>query len=681
YLESVPAARKFMSAARAAARLKPVVVLKPGRHEAAAKAAATHTGALAGRDEVIDAAFRRAGIIRVSTIEELFQAAEMTAHFASLHRARVAIVTNGGGAGVLAVDELLDRGCELATLETRAIAALDRCLPPTWSHANPIDIIGDATPDRYGASMEAAASDPGVDLILAMNCPTALASPAASAEVLTAIADKGHIRGKPVIACWLGQATAEPARALLRKGGVATADTPAAAAQATRLLTDWARLKDRLERVPEVVETTPVRHDVIRTLLQQVAAEGRHMLTEPEAKTLLGAAGVTSPEIVVAGTPAEVERVAARLLGVHRAIVVKLFSKSITHKSDVGGVVLNLTTPGAAHAAAEAIARRVDATHPGGLDGFTLQPMVERPDAQELLVGIHTDANFGPVLVFGAGGTAVEVLRDTQTGLLPLDDVLAADLIDGTRIGRLLAGYRNRPPADREAIVGTMLALTQLVIENPAIVAVDVNPLLADHRGVVALDARIEIDSSRMDLAGPNPLLAVRPYPVGWNSEKSLGTRSFYIRPIRPADARLYPTLMSKMTAEDLRMRFLVPTAHLSEETIIRLSQLDYDRDIAFVAIDQHDGSLAAVVRYAADPDHIDAEFGALVRSDLQGIGLGHYLMQRLIDYARADGLQTLTGVMLRENGKMIELARRLGFVTIEPGEGGEDTIRMSLRL
>lgn len=677
YLESVPAPRKFMSAARAAARVKPVIALKPGRHEAAAKAALTHTGALAGSDNVVEAAFRRAGVIRVRSIEELFYAAEITSRFESLPRARVAIVTNGGGAGVLALDELLDRGCELATLGPETMAELERALPPTWSHANPVDIIGDATPERYRAAIDAAARDQGVDLVLAMNCPTALASPLASASALAEMASDGRVHGKPVLACWLGHATAEPARAILRQAGVATAGTPVAAAQAAKLLTDWATLKDRIERVPESFGDRPTQRDAIHKLLRQVADEGRRLLTEPEAKTLLRAVGIESPEIITVAGAADVEAAATKLLRYHRAVVVKLFSKTLTHKSDIGGVALNLAAPAAARQAAETIARRVP---PAGLDGFVVQPMIERSKAHELLIGINTDPNFGPVLVFGAGGTAVEVLRDTATGLLPLEDVLAGDLIDATRIGRLLAGYRNEAPADREAIIGVMLSLSQLVVENPAIVSLDINPLLADSRGVVALDARVEIDPSRISLAPPNPTLAVRPYPSGWGSEVRLGDRQFYIRPIRPADARLYPTLMSKMTPEDLRLRFLVPTSHLSEETITRLSQLDYDRDIAFVAIDQRDGSLAAVVRYAADPDHVNAEFGALVRSDLQGIGLGNYLMGRLIDYARADGLQTLTGLMLRENCKMIDLATRLGFTTLDAAEAG-GTLRMSLQL
>ncbi len=681
YLESIPSPRKFMSAARAAARLKPVIALKPGRHEAAAKAALTHTGALAGSDAVVDAALRRAGIIRVSNIEGLFHAAEVTSRFDSLSRGRVAIVTNGGGAGVLAVDELLDRGCELAALSQSTMTALDVALPKTWSHANPVDIIGDATPERYRSAVEAVAQDDGVDLVLVMNCPTALASPSASAHAVAELAEGGKVGGKPVLACWLGQASAEPARDILRQAGVATADTPPAAAEATKLLTEWAHLQSRLERVPEILESEPPRREAIRRILEQATGEGRRMLTETEAKSILRASGIDSPETILARTAEDVEQAASRLLAFHRAIVVKLYSKKLTHKSDVGGVVLDITTAAAARIAAEGIARRVESVDPAALDGFTVQPMVERPRAQELLVGVHTDAAFGPVVVFGAGGTAVEVLRDSATGLLPLDDVLAGDLIDNTRVGRLLAGYRSEAPADRNAIINVMLALSRLVVENPAIVAVDINPLLADAGGAIALDARIEVDPSRISLKSPNPALSVRPYPSGWTSEVELGGRRFFVRPIQPADARLYPTLMSKMTTEDLRLRFLVPTAHLSQDTITRLSQLDYDREIALVAIDQRDGSLAGVVRYTADPDHEKAEFGALVRSDLQGIGLGSHLMQRLVDYARADGLTTLTGVMLRENAKMIDLARRLGFTTDDSSGPLDGLLQMSLRI
>ncbi|MEQ1902466.1 MAG: acetate--CoA ligase family protein, partial [Devosia sp.] len=344
YLESIPAARKFMSAARAASRVKPVIAVKPGRHSEAAKAAATHTGALAGADRVVDAALRRAGIIRVDDLDDLFNAAEITARFAPLRQGRVAIVTNGGGAGVLAVDQLLDQGCALAALSEATLAALDAALPVTWSHANPVDIIGDAPPERYAAALSAVGADPGVDAILVMNCPTALADPVAAAGSVVTLASSGMIGGKPVLACWLGKQAAEPARALLQSAGIASFDTPAQAAEAVALLTRWSELRARLERVPPSSAEFTVDRAAATQILAVVAAEGRTILTEFEAKSLLRAYGVPVLETLLVRDEAQVEAAATKLLATAPSLVVKMLSKTITHKSDIGGVVLNLTS-------------------------------------------------------------------------------------------------------------------------------------------------------------------------------------------------------------------------------------------------------------------------------------------------------------------------------------------------
>jgi len=680
YLESVPEPRKFMSAARAAARTKPVIAVKPGRHGAAAKAAMTHTGALSGSDAVIEAALLRAGVIRVRNLEQLFSAAEVTTRFRPLKSGRLGIVTNGGGAGVLAVDDLLDLGGTLAELEPGTLAALGASLPPTWSHSNPVDIIGDAPPERYAAAVTGIAADPGVDAILAMNCPTALSSSADAARAIADLATNGLVNGKPTIACWLGKATAEPARTVLRQAGVVALDTPRAAAEAVDFLTRWSRLRERLERVPASAGIVHGDAAAARSILAVAANEGRSVLTEPEAKGVLAAYGVPTPEIRVAADESEVAEIAADMLGSHAAVVVKLLSRTITHKSDIGGVALDLATPDEAAEAAAGIRRRVKAANAGALDGFSVQPMIGRKHAHEVLLGLHTDPSFGPVILFGAGGVAVEVVRDTATGLAPLDEVLAGDLIDATRIARLMAGYRDRPAADRQAVVSALLSLSQLAIEQPAIVAIDVNPLLVDENGAVALDARIEIAADRLGETSPNRRLAVRPYPSGWEQRVDCQGRSFDLRPMLPADAALYPRFLERVTAEDMRLRFLTPTRSLSQEAIARLSQLDFDRDIAFVALEAETGELAGIVRYNSDPDHERAEFGALVRSDLQGMGLGTALMARLLDYARADGLKRIDGLMLRENTAMIELASRLGFRPLAEADFSE-TVRMALAL
>jgi acetyltransferase len=672
YLESIPDGRKFMSAARAAARLKPVIVVKPGRHAEAARAAQTHTGALAGADAVVDAALRRAGIIRVNDLEDLFSAAEITARFKPLESARVAIVTNGGGAGVLAVDHLLDQDCQLAELSPETIAKLDRVLPSTWSRANPVDIIGDAPPQRYVEAVKAVAEDDNVDALLVMNCPTALAEPLAAARALGAAVDKGHLNGKPVLATWLGEYAATPARKALNAAGIASLDTPAKAAEGLKLLMRWRQLGAQLQRVPETYETLHVDRNAAEKAIAPAMAAGRSMLTEVEAKTVLSAYGIAVPRTILAADAAAVRAAAAELLKNGGRLAVKMVSATLTHKSDLGGVILDIDSENtAAEAAATITARLGHKNLQDQLEGFAVQQMVRRPGAQELLIGIASDPVFGPVLMFGAGGTAVEVLGDTTMELLPVDDVLAQDMIGRTRISRLLAGFRNRPAADRGSIVKALKAVSQLVIDFPQIAALDINPLLADDAGVIALDARIEIDIARKSVAAPNPALVIRPYPSGWTSVLNADGQDYDIRPIRPVDAALYPRFLAKVTPEDMRQRFLTSYSALSEETLVRLTQLDYDRDIAFVALDRPNGDLAAIVRYAADPDRRQAEFGLLVRSDLQGKGLGAGLLKRLIDYASAQGIAELVGVVLRDNRRMLDLCLRLGFVL-------DDTVAVS---
>jgi len=675
YLESIPSPRKFLSAARACSRLKPVIAIKSGRHAQAAAAAATHTGALAGMDAAVDAALERAGVLRVRDLEELFDAAEITTRFRPLENSRLAIVTNGGGAGVLAVDQLNDGYGTLADLSPATISKLDGELPPTWSRANPIDIIGDAPPQRYRAAVEAAAAEPNADSVLVMNCPTALASSSDAAAEIAGMAKAGMIGGKPVLACWLGDHTARDARAVLQRAGIASFSTPNDAVAAHAFMSRWSRAQAALSRVPETSsEDVTGQRAVVRAIIDAAAAEGREMLTEPEAKDAVAAYGVPAPATRIVPDIDGVEKAATELLAKGGRIVIKVMSKAISHKSDIGGVVLNIRTPAEARAAAFGIARRYDEKLPGQApDGYTVQPMIERPRAFETLVGVARDPVFGPVIVFGAGGTAVEVLRDTAMALPPLDDVLGRDLIERTRIGRLLAGYRDVPPANMAAITRVLNGVSQLVVDFPEIASIDVNPLLADKEGVIALDARVAIDLDRVGEPGPNRDLPVRPWPADWRrSIADADGRRFDIRPIRPADIRYFPEFFARVTPEDIRLRFLSPRRHFTEETLKRLTQIDYEREMAFIAVPEGQDIMAGVARLAADPDREFAEFGLFVRTDFQGHGLGRTLLELLIEYARAEGIARIEGHVLSENAKMLALVRELGFtvntLTGEPG-------------
>ncbi len=675
YLESVSQPRKFMSAARAVSRVKPVVAIKAGRHALAAQAAATHTGALAGGDRVADAALRRAGVLRVRDLEELFAAAATLARYKPLERARVGIVTNGGGAGVLAVDRLLDHGGELATLSPQTIAALDGHLPATWSRANPVDIIGDAPPARYREALLTVAADPEVDVLLVLNCPTAMASSLDAAEAVAALVTQGYVAGKPLVAAWLGEATAAAARARLEAAGIACHADPGDAARSVAWLDHWSRAQRSLMRVPghTSADVAGCRSEVA-AVFARVAADGRSMLTESEAKAVLAPYGLPVPATLVVKDVQGVISAASKLMSEgHAKVVVKLHSRSVSHKSDLGGVVLDLATPQAAGDAAAGIAQRFAAARGGELlEGFAVQPMVQRKRAYELIIGVSRDPVFGPAILFGAGGTAVEVLDDTAVGLPPLDDVLGSDLIDATRIGRLLAGYRDRAPVDRAAVLYAINAVSALVVDFACIDALDVNPLLADEDGVIALDARIQINPARVHEPGPNRDLAIQPWPADWQrSHRASQGEVFSLRPIKPQDITLYRTFFESLSQQDLRLRFLSPRKHFSDDEVLRMTQLDYARELAFVALDSS-GSLAGVSRLACDPDGQEAEYAIIVRSNLQRRGLGRALMSMLLDYAAQAGVARIVGHVLSENQPMLDLCRSLGFsVALDPEEPG----------
>jgi acetyltransferase len=491
YMEDVKAARKFMSAARSAARSKPVLVVKAGRAPEGAKAATSHTGALAGSDAVYDAAIRRAGMLRVLSTEELFDAVETLAHARPLAGERLAILTNGGGPGVLATDALVCGGGKLATLSESTLRKLDEVLPATWSRGNPVDIVGDAPGERYSAALSVLLRDEGVDAVLVMHAPTAIVP---SKEVAQAVAAtvRAEGQGRCVLSCWLGGDNMAPARQLLTAAGMPGYETPEDAVEGFLQMVRYRHSQQLLEQSPSAQgeEFVPDRA-LARTVIEEALECGRYVLTEPEAKTVLACYGIPVVETDVT------DRVEGAVLLAQRIgfpVALKVLSPDITHKSDIGGVMLDLLTPDDVRNAALAIRERLRAHQPEArLLGFSVQAMARRPGAQELIVGASTDPVFGPVILFGQGGTAVETIGDSALALPPLNAMLARDLVSRTRVVRLLAGYRDRPAANMDAICSVLVRISQLLADLPQVVELDINPLLADQHGVLALDARMRV--------------------------------------------------------------------------------------------------------------------------------------------------------------------------------------------
>jgi acetyltransferase len=683
YMESVTQAPKFLSAARRAARAKPVIVVKSGRGASGARAALSHTGALAGADAAYEAAFRRAGLLRVRELDDLFTAAEMLARHPQFSGDRLAILTNGGGAGVLAADRLNDLAGRLADLSAAGKAALDALLPATWSHGNPVDIVGDADPARYARTLDVLLEEPAADAVLVMNCPTALSSSTAAAEAVVGALEQRRAAGKrakPVLTAWLGDGASRDARKLFAAKNIASFSTPAAAIDGFMHIVRHARAQDELLRTPpSLPEELALDTEAASRAIGQVLAEGRSLLSEIEAKRLLAAYGIPVVPTDFARDASEVGAMAARWIKEHGACVVKILSHDISHKSDVGGVRLGLERAEEAERAAQDMRERVARIMPNArLEGFTVQPMIRRRNAHELIVGMSVDQAFGPLLLFGAGGTAVEVVHDTAHALPPLDLKLAQDLMQHTRVWRLLQGYRDRPPADVAGIAEVLVRFSYLVMRHPEIREIDINPLLADDEGMLALDARVRVEDA---VRAPRVATAIRPYPSQWATDAELAPLgAIRIRPIRPEDEALYGDFFARLTPEDQRLRFFSVRPDLSHRFLARLTQIDYAREMAFVAIAKATGELMGVARFVADPDYTRGEYAILVRSDLKGCGLGWRLMQHLIDYARAEKLEELYGHVLAENTTMLAMCRELGFA-IEPEPGDPTTRRVRIRL
>ena len=687
YIEAIKDARKFMSAARTAARIKPVVVVKSGRLAQGAEAAATHSGALAGSDAVYDAAFRRAGILRVSDLRELFDCAETLGRLESPPGKRLAILTNGGGLGVLAIDRLVELGGAPAPMTPQIRRQLDAVLPPTWSGSNPIDIVGDADAPRYVAALEVLLADSNNDAVLVMNVQTAIAAAddiaAAVIELVSRYRRQHRGFAKPVLAAWVG--ADEKILSHLSAAGIPNYPTEDDAVRGFMYLVQHREAVEALAQVPPAmpVEFVP-QIDTAKEIVTTVLAEGREWLDPIEIGRLLEAYQIPMVATFAAADADEAVVHASALLAQGETVVLKVLSRDIVHKSDVGGVVLNLTTADAVRTTTADIIARAKAMRPEArISGVIVQAMVVRPKARELILGLADDPTFGTVVVFGRGGTAVEIIDDKVLALPPLDLQLARDLIARTRVSRLLRAYRDVPAVESDAVALVLVKLAQMAADIPQIRELDINPLLADRTGVLVVDARIVVRPATPKFAGAGQTnFAVRPYPSQWQRHLEVrdGWRVF-VRPLRPDDEPLIHGFLQHVTAQDLRLRFFAAMKQFSHEFIARLTQLDYARAMAFVAFDEATHEMVGVVRIHSDSIYESGEYAILLRSDLKGRGLGWALMQLIIEYAKSEGLKQIAGEVLQENIGMLDMCRQLGFeIKTDPVEYDICHVKLELR-
>ena len=682
YMESVGDARWFLSAAREVSLSKPIIVIKAGRTDAAAQAAASHTGALTGNDEVLDAAFRRCGVLRVQTIADLFYMAEVLSKQPRPKGPRLAIVTNAGGPGVLAADGLLSNGGQLAQLSAESMDELNKLLPPHWSHNNPIDVLGDALPDRYAKVVEVAVHDPNIDGLLAITCPQGMAQPTMTAENLKPYA---HSTGKPLLASWMGGAEVAAGTDILNRAGIPTFQFPDTAARVFCYMWRYSYVLRGLYETPVLrgeADAGPDRARVAQ-LVEQTRQTGRALLTEVESKELLAAYGLPTVQTAVARSDDEA---VARASEIGYPVVVKLLSETVTHKTDVGGVQLNLRDADGVRRAYRAIEASVRAkAGDGHFQGVTVQPMIKL-DGYELIVGSSVDAQFGPVLLFGAGGQLVEVFKDRALALPPLNATLARRMMEQTNVLTALEGVRGRKTVDLAGLEEFLVRFSQLVVEQPWIKEIDINPILASPEGMIALDARVVLHGKEVT-EETLPRLAIRPYPVQyvrpWTTKNG---KEVSIRPIRPEDEPLLVKLHQSLSERTVYLRYFQPlklsqrTAH---ERLTRICFIDYDREMVLVVEHKGEGGMSEIIAIGRlsklRGGSNEAELAVLVDDRYQSQGLGTELYRRLIAVARDEKLKRVESTILAENREMRAICQKLGFRM--EADLGDGTMRAELKI
>jgi acetyltransferase len=670
YIESLRERRTFMAAVRGAARNKPVLAIKAGRAPPRrAGPLSADTLSLVQPDDVFDAALRRAGVVRARDVDELFDAVETFARARPLRGDRLAVVSNGGGAGVMVQDELYAGGLDLAPLSPELAARLRRVLPAGWDGQNPIDILVDAPGSRYADALDLLLASKELDAVLAIHTPSTLAS---STDAARAVIRAAAEHGGNVLASWVGGETVPAARKLLVEAGVPSFDTPADAARAFRFMVGYRRSREALIQTPPSApaEFSP-DPQAVRRIVGAALDEGRDFLRVNETMQVLAAYGVRVADIRIAATPEEIARLAP---AVGFPVELALRSPDIRRKVEVGGVALSLETPEAVEAAARGMMLHLREWRPDArITGFSVQRMVPRRHARQLFAGAAVDPLFGPVILFGEGRDT-ELAHDIAVALPPLNLLLARELVKRTRVSASLAASASRPAADLEALHLTLMKISQLVTDHPEIVEIDVNPLLADERGAIAVGAFMRVARAAGAAADR---LAIRPYPQGLEERAALSDgREVLLRPVRPEDEPAHSELISRLSPEDARFRFFHYVRSMPHSELARLTQIDYDREMAFLAIAREGGDgepqTIGVVRTVADPDNHTAELSIVVRTDRKRLGLGRILLRKAVDYCRSRGTREIAGDVLVGNDSMLELARRFGGWTFsEPDEEG----------
>jgi acetyltransferase len=656
YIESLTNFRKFMSAARAVSRMKPVIILKSGRSSVGAEAAASHTGAMAGEDHIYDAAFQRAGAVRVDTLKDFFNCAELLAKQSRPVGKRMTIVSNSGGPAVMAVDTIAHYNLQPSSLSQETIDKLDEILPPHWSHGNPIDILGDADAERYTKAVECLHPRDTDGLLVILN-PQAMTEPAEVAEALIkALEKKPYI----VFASWMGGRDVERGIEILNNAGIPTYDTPEQAIKAFMYLYHYNENLKMLQEIPPKI-TRELRFDLTpaRALIEKGLKRENGLLSEVESKKLLAAYGIPVNRTELAVSPEEAQKI-ARHLGYPLAM--KISSPDISHKSEAEGVQLDLRTDSELRQAFEKIMRGAKQFNPQAkIEGVTLQPMSPRPDV-ELLLGTKQDPDFGPVVLFGMGGIYAEIIEDRNIGLVPLNRLLAKRLMERTKTYALLKGYRNRPPADLKLLEEMLICLSQLVTDFPEISELDMNPVVVEGGKPLAVDARVKVKPSSIQT--PHHLV-ISPYPQQYQQNGiSTDGLTLSIRPIKPEDAPLLKDLFETLSPTSIYHRFFSPMKTLPHHMLVRFTQIDYDREMALVALDETESQekMLGVARVIGKPDGEEGEFAVVVGDPWQGRGVGAELLKRCLRIVKERGMKTVWGTALSENQQMLNLARKIGF-------------------